>query len=108
MEKLKIMFIPRDIQNSEFDWVDIEYNNARVGKARCLINGNQFTIYSVNIYPEYQGNGYGRRFVEVAKLKYNEIIADRVRYNAIGFWEELGFVEEKETGNWIFKKDFIR
>ena len=99
MEKPSIIFIPRKKQKSEFDWADIKLNNCRVGKARCLIRSNEFIIYSITIYPEFQGKGYGKEFVEVAKLQYDKIIADRVRFTAIGFWEKLVFVYDKETGN---------
>jgi len=103
MEGLSIVFIPREKQKSEYDWSDIEYNNIRVGKSRCLINGDEFTIFTITIYPEYQGNGYGSAFVENAKNNYKVIIADSVRPNAIVFWEKQGFVKEGESGNWIFR-----
>jgi len=103
MEGLSIVFVPREIQKSEYDWSDIEYDNIRVGKARCLINRHELTIFSITIYPEYQGNGYGSAFVEKAKKQYKNIIADSVRPNAIVFWEKQGFVKEGESGNWIFR-----
>ena len=108
MKKLRIIFIPREKQKSKFDWADIEFDNCRVGKARCLIKNNDLTIYSIIIYPEFQGNGYGKEFVEVAKLQYDKIIADRVRFTAIGFWGKVGFILDKETDNWIYHKSFIK
>ncbi len=103
MEGLSIEFVSREKQKSEYDWADIEYNNCRVGKARCLINGNEFTIFTITIYPEYQGNGYGSEFVECAKLQYKSVIADSVRHTAVVFWEKHGFVKDGVTGNWIYK-----
>ena len=104
MTCLNIKFISRKQQKSNYDWADISFNDSSVGKARCLINGDEFTIFSINIYPEYQNHGYGKAFVEDAKLHFNKIIADRVRYKAIGFWENVGFVKDGETNNWIYNR----
>ena len=100
---LRFTFISRELQKSEYDWVDIEYNNCRVGKARCLIEGSTFTIYTITIYPEFQGKGYGKAFVNLVKRQYRNVKADRVRFAAIGFWENVGFIKNGET-TWIYKK----
>ncbi len=104
MNGLIINFFSREQQKSEYDWANILFDDNSVGKARCLINGNEFTVYSINIYPEYQGKGYGTAFVEEAKLHYPIIIADRVRQKAIKFWESLGFVQDGETVNWVYRR----
>ncbi len=101
-EALVITFVPREQQKSEYDWVNITFNDSSVGKARCLINGDEFTIFSINIYPEYQGNGYGKAFVDEVKRNYKKLTADRVRNTAIGFWESVGFKKDGETENWVF------
>ena len=102
MSDLVITFISREQQKSDYDWANIVSNGSSVGKARCLINGNEFTVFSINIYPEYQGNGFGKAFIEEAKHTYNKIIADRVRGTAIGFWENVGFVRDGVTSNWTY------
>lgn len=102
MKGLNIIFIPREKQKSEYDWADIEFNGSRVGKARCLIEGIHFTIFTITIYPEYQGNGYGSAFVEYAKLHFQTLEADTVRHTAVHFWEKLGFVQLGDSENWIF------
>ena len=61
------------------------------------------TIFSVNIFPEFEDHGYGKQFVLSAKKSYDTIIADRVRFEAIGFWEKMGFVDEND-GNWAYRK----
>jgi ribosomal protein S18 acetylase RimI-like enzyme len=104
MKDLEIHFLSHAQQNSEYDWANINFKGYCVGKARCLINGDVFTIFSINIYPEYQGNGYGKEFVEKTKLKYKKLIADRVRSKAIGFWENVGFIKDGETDNWVYIK----
>lgn len=104
VSELVVTFIPREQQKSEYDWANIEFNGARVGKSRCLINGYELTIFSITIYPEYQSHGYGKAFVEKAKHTYRRIIADRVRGTAIGFWENVGFVRIGVTQNWMYTK----
>ena len=104
MDGLEFNFISREKQKSEYDWANITFKGESVGKARCLINGDEFTVFSINIYPEYQSNGYGTAFVEEAKQKYSKLIADRVRFKAIQFWEKLGFVKDGDSLNWIYNK----
>lgn len=103
-EKLIITFLSRDIQRSDYDWANITFGTTRVGKARCLIQPDMLVIYSINIFPEFEGHGYGRAFVDEMKTKYDVIIADRVRHTAIGFWERLGF-EPSEDGAYIFNSN---
>ncbi len=102
MSGLHITFIPREQQKSEYDWANITFNDLSVGKARCLINGYEFIIFSINIYPEYQGNGYGKAFVDEAKKSYRKLTDNRVRSTAIGFWESVGFKKDGETENWVY------
>lgn len=102
-EQVDIEFLSKEFQHSDFDWANINVGNERVGKARCLIDGNTLTIYSINVFPEYEGNGYGRLFCEVAKQRFNTVIADRVRHTAVGFWEKMGF-EVYKDGAWIYRK----
>ena len=98
---LTIEFLSKEQQHSEFDWADISVGNARVGKARCKTRESFITIYSINIYPEWEGLGYGREFVDYCKSHFPVIIADRVRHNAIGFWKAMGFSDDKD-GNWSY------
>ncbi len=102
-DSLKIEFIDRKAQVSDYDWANISLGADRVGKARCLIKDNTLIIYSINIYPEFQGRHFGAEFVERAKQRYDILIADRVRFNAIGFWEKMGFVKY-DKDNYIFRK----
>jgi len=102
-QNIRIEFIPRDAQKSNYDWANISYDDIRVGKARCQISDDTLIIYSINIFPEYEGRGFGKTFVEYAKNHFSKIIADRVRFSAIGFWEKLGFIDNKD-GNWIYER----
>ena len=104
MSNLEIYFLNKAESNSEYDWANLNVDDIRVGKSRCLIKPELFIIYSIIIFPEYEGNGYGKLFVEQCKSKYKVIIADKVRFTAIGFWERMGFTDNLD-GNWIYKKE---
>ncbi len=103
MPELKTAFISREQSKSNYDWADLSIRGEIIGKARCLINNHEFTIFSINIYPEYQGKGYGKKFIELIKPQFRKITADRVRYSAIGFWENIGFVRDGASGNWTYR-----
>ncbi|HNY12177.1 MAG TPA: GNAT family N-acetyltransferase [Candidatus Wallbacteria bacterium] len=106
---VSIKFISPQQQNSQYDWADISSGDNRVGKVRCRLSappGSKkatIIIYSINIYPEWAGKGYGREFVDYCKIYFETIVADRVRHSAIGFWEAVGFVDNHD-GNWIYRK----
>jgi hypothetical protein len=100
---ISIVFISKKKQNSEYDWADISKGTVRIGKARCKIKDSTITIHSINIYPEFERGGYGRKFVEHCKKNYNVVIADRVRPTAVGFWEAVGFRDMRD-GNWVYRK----
>lgn len=101
MQNLQINFLNKSESNSEYDWANLNVDDIRVGKSRCLIMQDKFIIYSIIIFPEYEGNGYGKLFVQQCQSKYSVIVADKVRFNAIGFWEKMGFVDNND-GNWIY------
>ena len=102
-KRLRIRFIGEDVQKSAYDWVNIDLENKRIGKARCKILGNMITVYSVNIFPEYAGEGFGKHFVETLKERFDVIVADRVRFTASGFWDKMGFVQ-LDADNRIWRK----
>ncbi len=99
---MKITFIPREKQHSEYDWADITYEGQPVGKARCKIENRSITIYSINIYTDWRNHGFGRKFVEYCQKNFRVVIADRVRPTAVGFWETMSFVNNND-GNWIYR-----
>lgn len=101
MEGLIVDFHPTDIVSSGYDWANINIGDNRVGKARCKIAGDMFVIYSINVFPEYEGHGIGKAFVLESQHHFKIVVADRVRYTAIGFWEKLGFVDNHD-GNWVW------
>ncbi|MDP2875183.1 MAG: GNAT family N-acetyltransferase [Holophaga sp.] len=85
---------PRTPTLGDYDWFDIEQAGTQVGKSRCRIDPEQFTIFSIMIYPEYEGHGYARAVIDHFKQQYPFLIADRVRYTARDFWLKVGFEPE--------------
>lgn len=95
-------------QSSDYRWLNIDRNGQRVGKVRGRIDDNVLFVYSITIFPEFEGKNYGRKTIEVFKEQFNTIIADRVRPKAVGFWEKMGFVSNGD-GSYIYqKKDKFR
>lgn len=103
-EKLTFKLIPQEIQKSDYDWMNIDYENIRVGKVRGKINGKTLTIYSINIFSEFERQGYARDTINMFKKSFNIIIADRVRFPAVGFWGKMKFRDNK-NGNYIWRKE---
>ena len=103
---LSIEFTSKEQQQSQYDWADISSGSDRVGKARCIIKGSTIIIHSINIYPAWEGLGYGREFVNYCKSNFQLVIADRVRHSAIGFWEAMGFCNDND-GNWSYRKETL-
>jgi N-acetylglutamate synthase-like GNAT family acetyltransferase len=105
---ISIEFQSNAQRHSQYDWADISIENKPIGKARCKLNATEsrensnIIIYSINIYPEWERHGYGREFVDYCKLHFETVIADRVRPSAIGFWETMGFINNKD-GSWIYR-----
>lgn len=86
-----------------FDRIDIDMPDARVGNVRCHLRDKMVTVYSIQIFPEFQGNGYGTAAIEMLKSRYPVVVADRVRFTAREFWEKKGF-KERPDGNWEYRR----
>lgn len=93
-EGLDLIQRPRSPDLGDYDWFDVELEGTPVGKSRCRIEGDRFTVFSIMIYPEYEGHGYARAVISRFKTRYGLIVADRVRYTARDFWLKMGFVPE--------------
>ena len=102
-EKLTFKLLSHEHLHSNYDWMNIDYENKRVGKVRGKINGKTLTINSINIFPEFERRGYASEVINMFKKKYTTIIADRVRSTAVGFWVKMDFIDNK-NGDYIWKK----
>jgi chemotaxis protein methyltransferase CheR len=91
-------------QVSDYTWLNIDADGHRIGKARVCIMGNRLTIHSLTIFPEFARNGCAQKVIELFQECYQEIVADRVRNTAKGFWERMGF-EVEEDGDYVWKKE---
>jgi len=89
---------------SKYEWVNIEIGGTRIGKARILSLRRKLIINSINIFPEFERNGYAKAVIDRFKEDYEEIIADCVRNSAIVFWQKMGFFDNKD-GNFIWRKN---
>lgn len=100
-QELTFKLIPREQQHSDYDWMSIDRGKARIGKVRGIIDGHNLTICSINIFPEFEKHGYAKATIDMFKEHFDTIIADRVRYTAIGFWNKMAFTN-KGDGSWVF------
>lgn len=82
-----------------FDRIDIDLPDVRVGNVRCRFMVDRVIIYSIQVFPEFQGNRYGTATIDMLKSRYRLIVADRVRFTAREFWDKMGF-RERPDGNW--------
>ncbi|MGI9134290.1 MAG: GNAT family N-acetyltransferase [Rhodoferax sp.] len=85
-----------------YDRIDIDLPEARIGNIRCRLLGEKAIVYSIQIFPEFQGNGYGAAAIRMLKSRYAVLVADRVRFTARAFWEKMGF-QEAPDGNWEYR-----
>jgi len=100
-KELTFKLIPREQQLSDYDWMNIDLGATRVGKVRGCVEDKSVTICSINIFPEFERHGYAKATIEMFKEHFDTIIADRVRYTAVGFWDKMGFSDTGD-GNWVF------
>lgn len=98
----ELIITPRD-QLDGYDRIDIDLPEARVGNVRCRFMNEKVVIYSIQVFPEFQRNGYARATIDMLKGRFSLILADRVRFTAQDFWERMGF-ERLPDGNWEFRR----
>jgi chemotaxis protein methyltransferase CheR len=101
--ELTFTVMDRRKQGSTYDWMNIDCGATRVGKVRGLAEGNRLTIHSLNIFPEFERHGIGRRAIETFKDHFEQITADRVRHTAVGFWKKMDF-RRSDDGSYVWRK----
>ena len=80
-------------EDPNYFWVNIELRGTMVGKVRIKEFYSMIIIKNINIFPEFERRGFARQTVNQFKQSSREIIADRVRDTARGFWKRMGFTE---------------
>ncbi|MBC7076239.1 MAG: hypothetical protein H5T98_09300 [Syntrophomonadaceae bacterium] len=91
--KLRITFQKVNEEDPGYQWLNIELGEVRVGKARIKQYHSKIIIHTINIFPEFERKGFAKQTVDFLKEKVPEIIAERVRPTARGFWKHLDFYD---------------
>ncbi|MCX7144123.1 MAG: hypothetical protein NT123_24405 [Proteobacteria bacterium] len=99
---LELTITPRTSM-AGYDRIDIDLPDVRVGNVRCRFMGEMVIVFSIQVFPEFQGNGYGTATIDMLKDRFRVIVADRVRFTARDFWQKKGF-KERADGNWEFQR----
>ncbi len=101
--ELNLAITPRDAL-AGYDRIDIDRTDGvRVGNVRCRFMGEKVIIYSIQVYPEYQGHNYATATIDMLKGRFEVIVADRVRFTARDFWAKMGFTA-LDDGNWEYRR----
>lgn len=88
---------------SDYMWLNIEAEGKRIGKARVHISPEALTIYSLSIFPAFQGRGCAQEVIALFQKRYPRIVADKVRPTARGFWAKMGFADDRH-GNYVWRQ----
>ncbi len=99
---LELTITPRD-SLAGYDRIDVDLPDVRVGNVRCRFMGEKVIVYSIQVFPEYQGNDYATATIDMLKARFSVIVADRVRFTAREFWEKMGFTPLPD-GNWEYRR----
>ena len=82
-----------------YDRFDIDLDGVRIGHIRCRFMSEKVIIYSIQVFPEFQRNGYGAAAIDMLKQRFGVLVDDRVRFTAQDFWEKMKF-KPLPDGNW--------
>jgi len=100
---LRLVVSENQSTQSEYDHLNVYLDNQFVGKIRGKLGLRTITIHSITIFPEFQAHGYGKLVIEKMQETFNTIVADRVRFSAIGFWEKMGFTARPD-GSYEYRR----
>ena len=100
--ELTLEKVPADQSPSHYTWININRKGIRIGKIRGLIYNKMLRICSINVFPEFEGQGFAKKTIDIFKESFTTIVADRVRYTARGFWEKMEF-NDYNNGNYLWK-----
>lgn len=92
------------VEGSPYHWINIDREETRVGKMRARIEEHCMIIYSITIFPEFEGRGFARRTVDMVKRAFECVVADRVRPKAVGFWSRMGF-RARDADDFEYRRD---
>ena len=52
---------------ADYDRSDVDLPDVRIVNVRCRLLGEKVVVYSIQIFPEFQGNGYVRAAIDMLK-----------------------------------------
>ncbi|MBU8912458.1 MAG: GNAT family N-acetyltransferase [Spirochaetales bacterium] len=90
-------------KTSDYFWMNVELEGGRIGKMRVSVSEDTLVVNSINIYPEFERNGYATQVMDCFKEQYEKITADRVRSSAVGFWKKMHFSDDMD-GNYSWRR----
>ena len=100
--KLQLTVTPRP-DLAGYERIDLDVGDVRVGHVRCRFTIEKVIIYHIQVFPEFQGNGYGAATIAMLKERFQVLLADRVQFTARGFWARMGFTLLPD-GNWEYRR----
>ena len=100
--QLQLTVFPRP-ELAGYERIDMDLGEVRVGHVRCRFTIEKVIIYHIQVFPEFQGNGYGAAAIDMLKGRFQVLVADRVQFTARGFWDRMGF-QALPDGNWEYRR----
>ena len=85
-----------------YDRIDIDLPDVRIGNIRCRFMSEKVIVYSIQVFPEFQHQGYGAAAIDMLKSRFRVLVADRVRFTARDFWQKMDF-HPLPDGNWEYR-----
>ena len=101
IDNIQIGFEPIKGDN-HYQWVNIDYRNKRVGKARIRKIYSKTIIKTINIFSEFEGIGIAKMLVDYFIDRSRIVVAENVRHTAKTFWEHLDF-EDNNDGDYYWE-----
>ncbi len=68
-EKLQLKFQNVNASDSNYQWINLDIGDKRVGKARIKKVYSRVIIHTINVFPEYERHGYARQTVDYFKKR---------------------------------------
>lgn len=101
-QHLSVKILPEFKNKVVSDNVYLMLGDTQIGSARCMFAGRTVIIYTIVIYPQYRGHGYGKKAVNYFKKTYDTVIADNVTKQATAFWQKMNFTPIEKWRKWDY------
>lgn len=101
-EELTIVY--KEEKDSEKEWVEIEQQGETIARVNILRKKSIVIIKFLTVHPKYERQGVASYIVNLFKRNHKEIVAQGVKYKAIGFWSKLGFSKDECGKNYKWSR----